>query len=563
MEQWSGLDALAQMSGTSAELPPIRIMFLAHRVSASGHLWMTRGVEIRAIEVFEGEIVGCSGFRNLIGDLEGERQWSISDWVDPQVSAGTAAEQALSNVAVALCVAALCAHDDGDWMIQFVPSKATPTNISAIPQSLGQSMAVAIRESIADTDVRRWLEDAANNGIVAYRPVDSPIARWGLDAIGLRLLEVAESNPSVGTMFVEIGTDGWGPLGVLWKLGLVGLAAPKMEPEERREPPPSTASEERRQPPPSTASAPLNQPDPKSESAPRVKAAKARRRPDKGRGEKPSSGAPAKKKRRLDPRVVAIRRNPANAGDPQRQELQLKEAHDVLKSVRPEFIYRLKKSEDLERGNIERRHREACARYHPDRYRKANQGTRSLAEGCFTLVADAFHKLEEPTYLEALRVRLVERETGVKVVTDQTRARAQVDHAKAEVLFKQKRFSDALGLASKAIEGNPEPWQYRYLYFRAGYRSGSMKLDDVARGILGLQGMTTIEKADQISVLGEICLKEGEEARAYKLFRQAASLDDKNVVAIRRLRLRNRREQGAQDTKPGGGLFGGLFQRRK
>ena len=159
--------------------------------------------------------------------------------------------------------------------------------------------------------------------------------------------------------------------------------------------------------------------------------------------------------------------------------------------------------------------------------------------------------------------RFVERETGVKVVTDKTRSRARVDFAKADALFKQKRYDNAFRMATKAVEGDPDRWQHHYVYFRAGHRAGELALDVVASGILSLQGMTTVEKGNQLYTLGEIYMREGSEVEAYKLFRQAVSLDEKNVGALRRIRLRDRREQVAKEPETGGGLFGGLFQRRK
>ena len=71
--------------------------------------------------------------------------------------------------------------------------------------------------------------------------------------------------------------------------------------------------------------------------------------------------------------------------------------------------------------------------------------------------------------------------------------------------------------------------------------------------------MTTIEKADQLYTLGEMMLKEGSETKAYKLFHQAVSLDEKNVGANRRLRLRDRRKR-EEEKASNPGLFGGLFR---
>ena len=90
-----------------------------------------------------------------------------------------------------------------------------------------------------------------------------------------------------------------------------------------------------------------------------------------------------------------------------------------------------------------------------------------------------------------------------------------------------------------------------------------MSIEQVEPGILGLQGMTTVEKADQLYTLGELLLKDGQDDKAYKMFAQAVSLDGQNVGASRRLRLRDRRQRDVEEKSSSGGLFGGLFQRRK
>ena len=185
-----------------------------------------------------------------------------------------------------------------------------------------------------------------------------------------------------------------------------------------------------------------------------------------------------------------------------------------------------------------------------------------MAEGCFTLVSEAFHTLKESSYREEVRIRFVEKETGKRVVTEKTRASAKVEYAKADVLFKQKRYGEAYDLAVRASEGDPDRWQYQYLLHRAAYRAGKVSIDDVREAIGALSGMTSIEKGESLYILGEMYMREGNEKKAFGLFQQALTLDEHNVGARRRLRLKDRRTQAANQTETPG-LFGGLFQRRK
>ena len=451
----------------------------------------------------------------------------------------------------------------GDWMLNFVPGDASDDGAPGAPV-LGKILSQTIADEVSPDEVRAWFERSSSTGLTVRQSADGHPADLGLDTKAIELLKAVEKGASTGALFVEIGSSGWSSLGVLWKLGLIAQrdsTEPAAEPRSQEarvdaEPVASSrskaeaSSSERRQKQPRSAQAgPSKVPLSPDEST-----------QERQRRQRPKD--PSKRKRRRDPRVVAIKRDPGKSPS-ELVESHLKEAHDVLKSVRPEFVFRLKKVVDLDREVIDRRHREACARYHPDRFRNSSQGVQALAEGCFTAVSEAFHRLIEPEYLEALRIKFVERETGTKVVTDKTRSRARVDFAKAEALFKQKRYADAHRMAVGAVEGDPDKWQYQYLQFRSGYRCGAMSMEVVEPGVLGLQGMTTVEKADQLYTLGELWLKDGDEDKAYKLFRQAVSLDGQNVGASRRLRLRERRQRDDDDKSSSGGLFGGLFQRRK
>ena len=561
MVSLEGTDALNALAGSSGEVSPLLVLFLVHRLRASGRLWMTRGVDMCAVDFSSGEIDGCTGFTTLIDGVDGERSWSVTEWADA-MTGDVDKSEAFTAVMRAICGACARMGEGGDWMLNFVASDdSSGSAVEGVPP-LGRLVSEAITSDLTTDDVRAWFEGATATGLAACRPTDAPAEAWNLDGKCLELLTAVESGMSTGALFVEIGAGGWSSLGVLWKLGLVSQRSAEQVPIEPPPPAPSAAVS-------SEASAPSPEPAPTQRRSAAREAPRAPRKsqlsPDPDTQERQRRQRPkdsSKKKRRRDPRVVAIKRDPGKSPT-ELVESHLKEAHEVLTSVRPEFVFRLKKTDELARDVIDKRHREACARYHPDRFRNSSQGVQALAEGCFTAVSEAFHRLIEPEYLEALRIRFVERETGTKVVTEKTRSRARVDFAKGEALFKQKRYADAHRMAVAAVEGDPDKWQYQYLQFRSGFRSGQLSIEQVEPGILGLQGMTTVEKADQLYTLGELLLKDGQDDKAYKMFAQAVSLDGQNVGASRRLRLRDRRQRDVEEKSSSGGLFGGLFQRRK
>jgi tetratricopeptide (TPR) repeat protein len=245
----------------------------------------------------------------------------------------------------------------------------------------------------------------------------------------------------------------------------------------------------------------------------------------------------------------------------------LKIAYEVLGASRPEAALLIRKTDELESEVVEQRYRDACARYHPDRYLGSNQAVRALAEGCFGRISESYHHLKDPLQFEQARERLVFRETGKRPVNDKTRARARVDFKRAEMRFRQRRYEDAVKVAERAVEGDPARWEYRYLQLRSAWHAGTENTETVVTGIIGLEGMDSISRGEALYVAGEMWLKDGRTKQAYDLFKQAVGVDPENVGARRRIRLKeSRKRESAKESsgakKAGKPLFGGVFGRR-
>lgn len=557
-EVWSGVEFLSALGGTSKDVPPFRTLFLAHRTKATGKLWVTRGANIRTIDLAAGRLVGFSGFAELFEGFDGERSWSVTEWLEALVKSGSTSEDALQRIALAIGVEALKMEDDGDWMVRFATDMSSPTVPDFVPISLLQASINASTEHGSESHVRQWMEGLPGGLLSVCRPVDAAESEWGVGDETLKVLNVVEKAQNVGALYVSLKTDDWAHVALLWRLGLVsGVDVPE-------KPAPPVSEQQVRSAAEINELDDMNTEEYESTSAHTQKTQtppKPSRR--KSANERSLGKSSSRRKRRLSPRRMAIRRSPWESPSDD-IERHLREAYEVLKQARPEYIFRIRTTKDLETINIERQYRESCARYHPDKYSRESHAIRSLAEACFTLVADAFHRLEVAEYVEPLRIRLVEKETGQKVVTEKTRQHAKVEFAKGTVLFRQKRYRDALGLAKDAMVGDPDQWEYQFLHAKAGYRSGDVSISDTSKAILELQGTNSIEKAETLYTLGEFFLKEGDDKKAYKMFQNALVCDPQNVGARRRLRLRERRESEAQEKeKQTGGFLGGLFQRRK
>ena len=567
--RWSGSEFLAQVGGNALEFPPARVLFLAQRLGASGRLWLTQGADIRTIDVKDGVIVGCSGIPDLLGALgvEGERGDGLSDLVDKAVAGGASAEDALGACARRLGQAVVSWQSNEDLMVQFAMNAPGPLTPMAMPLSPMEMVLEGVRGSGLVAEARGWLMVEAAASPQVRLPEDAPRESWGLGEAGLGLLDAASAASTLGDL--KLGQpEEWLLLAVLRLLGLIDHVVPHAEPVAPAAVP-QPPKRETLSAVPSEPQSPSRPASPAEDAGGRVRDARFDRPHDRS-GEVRS---PRRKRRTGRAGLAqALQRNPWQS-PPEKVEVHLKAAYEALGATRPEVALGIRKVDDLADEVIEQRYRDACARYHPDRYLGSNQAVRALAEGCFSRVSDAYHRLKDPATCEQARDRLVFKETGKRPVNDKTRSRARVDFKRAEMLFRQRKYDDAAKSAARACTGDPERWEYKYLHLRAAWHAGQQDTQTTVDAVLALEGMSSIERGEAIYVAGEMQLKDGRKTEAYKLFRQAVSVDPENVGARRRIRLegsRKAKEAGkggvaskSGDSKKGGRpLFGGLFGRR-
>ncbi len=552
---WSGPDFLEQVGGTAVEFSPARVLFLAQRVSASGRLWLTRGADIRTIDLDEGAIVGCSGFADLLLELgvQGERTDALSDLIEHAVAQSVNPNDALGVAALRLGAFVVSCEGDEGLMVQFAPNAPGPAQAVALPMSPVELVLAGVRQSQLLVEVRGWVLAEGDKVPVVMPPRDAPRQRWGLGNNALDLFDQVESAGRVNSIKVD-GEAGWVDLAAMRLLGLVGtgedvraasteVASPPRDSEPVSEPAPPT--------PPPVSSAE------RTEGEPRQRFDRPPPRSSQKRG-----GKQRKRRIRKNKLVEALGRSPWQS-DPEEVETHLKAAYDAIGASRPEMALGIAKTAELETEVIEQRYRDACARYHPDRYLGGSQAVRALAEGCFSRISEAYHVLKEPGNLEQARERLVFRETGKRPINDKSRARSRVDFKRAEMLFRQRRYQDAAKSAQRAHEGDPERWEYSLLHLRSSWRAGVQDTQSVVSGILEIQGMPSTQRAEALYLAGEMLLKEGRKKEAYGLFHQSVNTDPENVGARRRIRLNeSRKTEEEKKKKPSRPLFGGLFGRR-
>jgi len=542
---WTGRGFLAQIGGDAKRFPPTQVVFLVQRLGASGRLWLTRGADIRTLDFSDGAIVGCSGFPELLTKfgVSGERQDTLNALVDRATEGGASREEVLHSAAVCLGISIIDFFGDEDLMVQFAPDAPGSTEPVILPLLPVQMVVEGVRKKEHQAETREWITAHSQARIAAWEPSDSPSEQWGLDDATLDMLKSAKAAEHLGALGASEETDMLG-VAVLRYLGLLALAQgpqvsalPDESPEDTEEEAPSQEAKRAR----------FDRPQGASRNTERAKG---------GRKRRTRGGA-------LADIATALQRIPWES-PPDDVENHLKAAYDAIGASRPEVALNILKTDDLVIEMIEQRYREACARYHPDRYLSTNQAIRSLAEGCFSRISEAYHLIKDPAAQQQIRERMVFAETGQRPVTQKTRSRARVDFKRAEILFRQRRFKDAAVASQRALRGDPERWEYAFLHLRSAWHGGAMDTEAAVTGILELQDMGAAERGEMLFVAGEMMLKDGRKKEAFALYRQAVEMDANNVGAQRRIRLAGRRKEATQtQKKPERRVFGGLFGRRK
>lgn len=534
---WSGHRFLEEVGGDAMAFPLPRLLFLIARLRASGRAWMTYLADIRTVDFLDGQIVACRGFSNLLDSLE------MASDSGEEVAALHARAIATGHSVDAIHGALSAAL--GEWFIeqgrreqlivQFAANAPPPDQQLLSPIQTLPLLLDAVGKARTAEWVKAWLDENKDKLPDICIPDDVPRSEWGLGPMEIGVLGALESGTDMATLG-GIGVMNWGTLAILIELGLVGakeknVAKPTANPRVQSQPAPPR--------PERTSSTPPSAPGPKS---------KAR---------------PGRKFLPVEPKV-ALSRVPWQS-HPDEVETHLSDAYRAMNEAASEVVFALKLASDLETKKIESRFRELCARYHPDRYLNSSQAVRALAQGCFALVADAFQEVKLPSYQQQLRDRFIYAETGKKPVNDKTRARSRVDFKKAEMLYRQKRFSDAAKASSRAIEGDPDRPEYVLIHIRSAWNAQEMDSEDAVAQILALKGMDSRAMGEAYYQAGEMLLRDKQKKEAAKMFRKAVEVDPTNIGARRRIRLEQSRETASTDRKKPEkkGLFGGLFGPRK
>ncbi|MSQ01647.1 MAG: response regulator [Myxococcales bacterium] len=503
--QWSGAAFLASVRGPIERVPPVRMLFLAHRLDATGALVVdtaagTVRIVLRSARVMHVE--GLPGALSALSPTLLDHRHLQRD-VAEAVGAGHAIDDILNAATAAL----------GEWLarsvalrggaVVFEPDVAPPAGSFPLPLPIPRLIASGLRLGRTAAEVEReWR--AASGAVVRLRvPDDSPETRWGLDATCMRLLRLANKPTSVAALLDEAAggdgqrrVDALRGLDILYVLGLVLVDGGPLDHQVG------------------------------------------------GLASGNSSGAGEMVD---DPRAARLRAVLAAAEG----------AHAV-------DVLGLGELKTLTEEDVVGGYRAVSRQYHPDTYFSAPPLVRALAEACFAKINAAYEMLKSPGGVPDAQRFLTARAAGRGMVSERDHLTARVAFKRAEVLFRNRDWKGADTLFLEALRLDATTWPHAFAAHRAGALSKRLTTEAAMASLDDLQCPDMRKRADVLVAIGNILKLDGRGAEAMRRYRQAAEADPENRDAQREIRLHQSRHEKVRSGAAVGGAaerMSGLFRR--
>jgi len=200
--------------------------------------------------------------------------------------------------------------------------------------------------------------------------------------------------------------------------------------------------------------------------------------------------------------------------------------------------------------------RRVSSRYHPDRYAGAPNEVRSLAERCFSLLNSTADDLRSPDALAEAWRHIECLRAGVVYVDPRDHVASQIALKKAELLFRNRRYAEALPLLEASVEKDPTAWEAARLLAYCGYLARVLPGPEAIRSLDALEPSKGADFARIHLTAGRIWKLEGQHRRALARFSKALECDPGCHDAERELRLARRRATSADSEPQRRGWFG-------
>jgi CheY-like chemotaxis protein/tetratricopeptide (TPR) repeat protein len=499
-DDWDGLDALERVAGGIERFPPVRVLFTAWRLGASGVLRVaSRGV-IGLVGLRGGKVVQVSGVPGLLRTLgpDAPDHRDLAADVAAAVAMGAPADKVFDAAAEGLggWIAGLVDASEGN--VSFDAAWTPPPGSFPLPTTAPRIIVRGLLRVRTDAVVSKAWEGLGSAQMRLRTPDGAPESSWGLDAATTRVLRLAPRASTVDRLLTLASADRPGDaarraeaLRALDTLRALGLLAVDRLRED-------VAAKVSTPPPP---------PEPTQE----------------------------------DPR-----------------EARLARALGELEGAPPLQVLELMNRVRLTEEDVSNAYRDISRRYHPDFFFNAPPQVRSLAESCFSLVNAAYDALRSPNGFAEARRMLEARARGETFVSEKDHLAARVAFRRAEQLFRARDYGAADPLFLEAARLDPGTWPHALCAIRSGWLAKRLPPAAVVAALETLKPKEPVRQGEILTLAGTVLKQAGKVAEAMERFRAAAAADPENRDAQRELRLHESRNP-PKPPPP----FSGLLNRKK
>ena len=526
---WADVAFLRSVSGPLEQFPPIRVLALAHRVKATGRINIVTDDGRKTIDVDAGRVVQASGFHDLLEflGLTNGPDDDLAQVLGRGVKAGMAADSAL-NIAAQTLGARVADLLGQDGHVEFDP-QATPTGQPVVlPVTVPRMLTEGLKVSRSIDRIRPLYLGTRGGRVELKVPHGVGLEQLGLDPVAYRLLRKAQKIPQIDLLLKSEEGDADARILALDLLAALGYIRIKAGTPIERVTMPEIEDEPKAEPKPKADTARENLMTEEMSLTTKVKTRAL--------------------KKSEDPKLV-----------------ELKLVRDRFRAATAVEVIGVESLEELTPEVLDKKFREVSQRYHPDRYSNDGKGFRLVADDIFSLVNQAYEALKDPTILEEARERIKAKQTGGVFVSRREKNLAKISFAKGEIHFRARRWGEAYDDLSDAVKLDRQTWRYKALQLQAGFWAEKLTAREATEGIDEIVQELAVKAeaaenpneqdqhrnaiADLLFQLGEIWIRAGDEPRAYKLFERAKTANPKHAAALRRLWLKQVREDG-RTSKP-------------
>jgi curved DNA-binding protein CbpA len=521
--EWADLTFLRSVSGPIEQFPPIRVLALAHRLKASGRINIVTDDGRKTIDVDAGRVVQASGFHDLLeflGLTNGPDE-DLAHVLGRAVRAGMAADSAL-NIAGHTLGARLADLLGQDGHVEFDPQAKSQSQQVVLPVTVPRMLTEGLKISRSIDRIRPLYLGTRGGRVEVKVPHGVALEQLGLDPVAYRLLRKAQKVPQIDLLLKSEEGDADARILAIDLLAALGYV--------------------------------------------RIKAGTPIERALDDVGDLRAAPKTERENLRTEEMAVTTKVKTRALKKPEDPKLvELKLVRDRFRAATAVEILGVDSLEDLAPDTLDKKFREVSQRYHPDRYTNDGKGFRLVADDIFSLVNQAYEALKDPTILEEAKERIRARVTGAVFVSRREKNIAKISFAKGEIHFRARRWSEAYDDLSDATKLDPETSRYKALQLQAGFWAEKLTAREASEGIDVIvkelqvkadaaedpaqQDLHQNSIADLLFQLGEIWIRAGDEARAYKFFDRAKNANPKHAASLRRLWLKQVRDEG-KTSKP-------------